>query len=151
MELQFKSLSNRQKIDLVLYVKNYLESNPDIDIYIGCDSQIHGRYTDYGIVVVLHKGKSGGHVLYASLQRERIRDKFTRLWQEVEYSLSVADALKNAGITVKYLDLDLNPDPRWGSNTVLRAAMGYVESMGYTPRCKPHSWAASYAADKICK
>ena len=151
MELKFKSLSNRKSIDLVEYVKEYLVANPNIDIYVGCDSQLHGDVTDYGIVVVLHKGKSGGHVLYASLQRERIRDKFTRLWQEVEYSISTANALRDAGITVKYLDLDLNPDPRWGSNSVLRAAMGYVESMGYTPRCKPFAISASYAADKICK
>jgi len=151
MELQFKSLTDRKKIDLVQYVTEYLSSNSNIDIYVGCDSQVHGRYTDYGIVVVLHKGKSGGHVLYTTIQRERIKDKFTRLWQEVEYSILVADTLKRAGINIKYLDVDLNPDPHFGSNTVLRSAMGYVESMGYVPRCKPDGWAASYAADKICK
>jgi predicted RNase H-related nuclease YkuK (DUF458 family) len=34
---------------------------------------------------------------------------------------------------------------------VLRAALGYVESMGYTPRCKPNAVVASYVADAICK
>lgn len=151
MNLQFKTLQSRKPIDLVSYVTEYMKSNPDVEIYVGCDSQIHGPVTDYGVVVVLHKGKSGGHVLFSTDQRERINEKFTRLWLEVEYSLHVAELLRSAGISIKYLDLDLNPDPRWSSNNVLRAAMGYVESMGYTPRCKPYSWAATYAADKICK
>ena len=151
MELKFKSLTDRKDIDLISYVKDYLVKNPIVDIYVGSDSQVHSEFTDYGIVVVLHKGKSGGHVLYCALKREKIKEKFTRLWQEVEYSLQVAEHLKANQIPVKYLDLDLNPDPRWGSNSVLRAAMGYVESMGYVPRCKPSGVAATYAADKICK
>jgi predicted RNase H-related nuclease YkuK (DUF458 family) len=151
MELKFKSLTNRKDINLISYVSEYLITNSNVDIYVGCDSQVHGFYTDYGIVVVLHKGKSGGHVLYATTQHKSTNETFSRLWKEVEYSLSVADFLKESNIKIKYIDLDLNPDPRWGSNNVLRAAMGYVDSMGYSPRCKPHAIAASCVADKICK
>jgi predicted RNase H-related nuclease YkuK (DUF458 family) len=50
-----------------------------------------------------------------------------------------------------FVDLDFNPDPKFQSNTVLRSALGYVESMGYKPRCKPYAVSATYEADKICK
>lgn len=151
MNFTFKKLSNNERVDLPTYVAEYLKLHNNINIYVGCDSQTHGRYTKFGLVVVLHKGNSGGHVLYTTTSVERIRDRFERLWKEVEYSISIANVLNEANITVKYIDLDLNPDPKWGSNNVLRAAMGYVESMGYVPRCKPFAVSASYAADKICK
>ena len=156
MELQFKSLTDRKDVDLIQYITDYTKSNADVEIYVGCDSQVHGRNIDYGIVVILHKPHAGGHVLYTEVQTNRIKGKptenlFTRLWQEVEFSLTIAERLRASDIKVKYIDVDLNPDPRWGSNTVLRAAMGYVESMGYIPRCKPDAWSASYCADKICK
>jgi predicted RNase H-related nuclease YkuK (DUF458 family) len=151
MNFTFKKLSNNDVVDLPTYVSKYVHSNENINIYVGCDSQTRGRYTKFGLVIVLHKGNSGGHVLYTTLSVDRIRDRFERLWKEVELSISIANVLNDAGITIKYIDLDLNPDPKWGSNNVLRAAMGYVESLGYVPRCKPFAVSASYAADKICK
>jgi predicted RNase H-related nuclease YkuK (DUF458 family) len=74
------------------------------------------------------------------------------LWNEVEYSIEVAEYLTNNGIQrPSYIDLDLNPDPKYKSNQILRAALGYVESMGYIPRCKPNAMVASHVADALCK
>jgi predicted RNase H-related nuclease YkuK (DUF458 family) len=152
MEKVFKELSRRSKIDLIPYVKKYLSENPNVDIYIGCDSQNTGRSTNYATVIVLHKERKGGHVLYTSESVPKIKDRFTRLWSEVEHSIDLAEFLTLNGIKKpKFIDIDLNPDPRFKSNIVLRSALGYVESMGYTPRCKPYAAAASYAADKLCK
>ena len=79
-------------------------------------------------------------------------NKFTKLWNEVQDSVELAQYLEANGIEKPaYIDLDFNPDPRYQSNTVLRAALGYVESLGYSPRCKPDAVSASYIADKICK
>jgi predicted RNase H-related nuclease YkuK (DUF458 family) len=83
---------------------------------------------------------------------DRIRDSFSRLWKEVEISIEISEYLRESGIQKpKYIDIDLNPDPRYRSNQVLRAALGYIESMGYMPRCKPNAMSASYIADKLCK
>ena len=49
------------------------------------------------------------------------------------------------------MDVDLNKDPKHDSNTMLRAAMGLVESAGFKPRCKPDALSASYAADRVVK
>jgi len=50
-----------------------------------------------------------------------------------------------------YIDIDLNPDPKYQSNSLLRAAVGLIESMGIKARYKTKSpWAISIA-DSICK
>jgi predicted RNase H-related nuclease YkuK (DUF458 family) len=152
MNLQFKSLSTRKDIDLVPYIKDFLSKNENTTIFIGSDSQNRKDKTTYAAVIVLHNPGKGGHVIYAKDILPRIQDRFTRLWNEVEYSIIIAEHLTQNGIQKpNFIDIDLNPDPKYKSNQVLRSALGYVESMGYTPRCKPNAMVASYVADALCK
>ena len=151
MEHVFKNLGNGKVVDLVPHIKAKLAERKDISIYVGCDSQNIGAYTVYACVVVLHMGTNGGHVLFSKIKYNRIRDIFTRLWKEVEFSMEVARYLESQGVQkAQYIDIDLNPDPKYKSNAFLRAALGFVESYGYTPRCKPDAVSASYVADRIC-
>ena len=152
MELKFQSLTNGQYVDLVPYLKTKLAEADNIRMYVGTDSQNVGSRTIYATVIVLHYGNSGGHVIYRKTSVPKIKDKFTKLWNEVQDSVELAQYLEANGIEKPaYIDLDFNPDPRYQSNTVLRAALGYVESLGFSPRCKPDAVSASYIADKICK
>ena len=152
MNLQFKSLTNRQNVDLIPYVKDFLSKNENTILFIGSDSQNKKALTTYAVVIVLYNQGKGGHVLYAKDIVPRIHDRFNRLWNEIEYSLSVAEYLSINGIQKpNYIDIDLNPDPKFKSNQVLRAALGYIESMGYIPRCKPNAMIASHVADALCK
>jgi predicted RNase H-related nuclease YkuK (DUF458 family) len=152
MELKFQSLTNGQYIDLIPYLKTKLAEADNIRMYVGTDSQNVGSRTIYATVIVLHYGNNGGHVIYRKTSVPKILDKFTKLWNEVQDSVELAQYLEANGIEKPaYIDLDFNPDPRYQSNTVLRAALGYVESLGYSPRCKPDAVSASYIADKICK
>jgi predicted RNase H-related nuclease YkuK (DUF458 family) len=152
MNLQFKSLSTREDINLVPYIKDFLSKNRDTTIFIGSDSQNRKDRTIYAVVIVLHNSGKGGHVLYCKDIVPRISDRFIRLWKEVEYSVSIAEYLTQNNIQKpNFIDIDLNPDPKYKSNQVLRSALGYVESMGYTPRCKPNAMVASYVADALCK
>ena len=152
MNTVFKSLSTKKDIDLIPYLTNFLSENGATSIYIGADSQNKKRFTTYAIVIVLHNTSKGGHVLYSKEKVPRIHDKFTRLWKEVEKSIDTAEYLRLNNIQKpSYIDLDLNPDAKYQSNQVLRAALGYVESMGYTPRCKPFAHSASHVADSLCK
>jgi predicted RNase H-related nuclease YkuK (DUF458 family) len=148
MEKKFKRLSDHKVVDLIPYLKEKMANN--VKIYIGADSQNLADSTNYATVIVLHYGNSGGHVLYYKETLPRVRNQFNRLWKEVEDSIEVAMYLADNGIQrATYIDLDLNPDPKYQSNTVLRAAMGYVESMGFTPRIKPNAAAASCCADHL--
>lgn len=152
MKPVFRSLTTRKEIDLVSYLRDFLSKNPDTTIYVGCDSQNRKKFTSYAIVIVLHNPGKGGHVLYSKEILPRIQDKFERLWKEVEDSIQTAEYLRANNIQKpSYIDLDLNPDPKYYSNQLLRAALGYVESMGYIPRCKPNALTASHVADVLCK
>jgi predicted RNase H-related nuclease YkuK (DUF458 family) len=151
-EWRFKKLGDGKSIEIAEYLRDFLQKNPKSDLLIGCDSHNSGGKTHYATVVVLHESCKGGHVIYDKRSFPRIYDKFTRLYREVELSVDIAELLKEAGIQKpKYIDIDLNPDPNFQSNTVLRAAIGLVSSMGYTPRCKPDGVIASRVADIICK
>lgn len=152
MNLKWKKLSNHEPVDLISYIKEYTNTTPDSEIYVGCDSQNRKKHTNFGAVVVLHHSSRGGHVLYAYFEVDRIKDQFTRLFKEVQTSLEIAEYLRSNDVQkVDYVDIDLNPDPKFGSNFVLRTAVGYVESMGYESRIKPFAAAATYAADRVCK
>jgi predicted RNase H-related nuclease YkuK (DUF458 family) len=151
MKRVFKSLGNNKVVDLVPYLKEKLKEREDISIYIGTDSQNVVDKTIYACVIVLHYGRNGGHVIYTKQKFDKISDRFTKLWKEVEISIEVAQFLDLHGIHATYIDIDLNPDPKYKSNTVLRSAIGLVESMGYDARCKPSAIAASYCADRLCK
>lgn len=149
--MEYRILATETIVSLDSYLSHYLSENPDAQIIIGCDSKNRDSETVYGLVIVLYKEKKGGHVLYAKQRVPRIRDRWSRLWKEVELSVALANELQEKGFPkAKFIDLDLNPDPRFKSNDVVRAAVGLVESMGYEARTKPYSLCASYAADKVC-
>lgn len=150
--MEFRILDSTTRVDVYNYVREYVEQNPDTQIMIGCDSQNRGDESVYGLVLVLYRNGKGGHVLYRKTSVPRIRDRWLRLWKEVEFSVELANSMVENGLSkAKWIDIDLNPDPRFKSNDVLRAAVGLVESMGYRARVKPYSTIASHVADKICK
>lgn len=149
----FRSLTDGSKIEeLVSYVKQKLSVRSDVKFYIGCDSQNRGKTTHYGIVMVFHYGNNGGHVIYATRHMPRVKDNAEKLLKEAQFSIELAQYLEEHGVRKpNFIDLDFNPDPKFKSNNILRAAMGWVEAMGYVARCKPDAVSASYAADKACK
>lgn len=150
--MEFRTLTNRHKVNLVDYVKQYLSDNPGVEILVGCDSQNYTANTTYATVVALYKPKGGAHVLYNKevLPLERVRQ--VRLMNEVWKSVEIAELIKNSGLPqVKYIDIDVNPDKRYKSNEVLRSAVGLVEGMGYTVRYKSMGVMATYAADMLVK
>lgn len=156
MNLQFKSLSNHQVIDdLAGYIKNIIKQKPGIKIYVGTDSQNSRRNTTYATVIVLHINENdsgkGAHVLYSKEHLPKLRDRYTRLWGEVERSVEISNILRDKGLDIKNIDLDFNEDPRFNSNTVLRSAVGYVEASGFIARWKPHNAFAVRCANSLCK
>lgn len=147
-----KKLYDKEEFELIPYIKTYLEANGEIEILIGCDSQNFIDKTIYAIVIALyHKGK-GAHVLYRRWKSDREPTRSVRLLNEVWYAIECAEELKNAGIQkAKWIDIDINPDPKYKSNEVLRQAVGLVEGMGYKVRYKTLGPIATYAADHVVK
>jgi predicted RNase H-related nuclease YkuK (DUF458 family) len=148
----FKTLYDKKSVDIISYIKDYLSSHKDIDILIGCDSQVKGRETVYALVLAMYTPGKGAHVLYDRFTTPKDREISTRLMNEVWHSINLADELMNAGLPrAKYIDIDLNPDPRYKSNEVLRAAVGWAEGLGYSVRHKGDSPMMTYCADLLVK
>ena len=147
----YKKLTG-ESVELEEYITNYMNIYNDVDILIGCDSQNRADKTTYAVVVALyHRGK-GAHVLFRRWQTKKEWTRSTRLLNEVWYSVETAEFLKEAGIPKpRWIDVDLNPDPKYKSNEVFRQAVGMVEGMGYEVRYKTLGPIATYAADHLVK
>ena len=150
--MEYKRLHDSVKVDLIGYIKDWIELKPNVEILIGCDSQNFSDKTIYAIVVALYDKGKGAHVLYNRWKTQREPTRNVRLLNEVWYAVEVAEHLKNAGLPkVKWIDIDINPDPKYKSNEVLRQAVGMVEGMGYSVRYKTLGPIATYAADHLVK
>jgi len=149
--MKFKKLTDNRSFELSEYVINYLKENKDNDIkiYLGCDSQNRGEFTTYATTLVFHIETSGCHVIYKKEKVPIIKDMWTRLWDEAERSIDTAIYLRNNGIEIDTIDLDYNTDVSHKSNKLVAAAVGYVQSLGFTARVKPDLLPAVYAADDI--
>ena len=150
--MNWRKLGTDEQVSLIDYLKTWLEENHDHSLYIGCDSHNSGNRTTFAVAIVLHNTSKGGHVIYSRLVVPKMTSKHERLWKEVELSVETAQEIMNNEIQKPdYIDVDLNPDPRYQSNSLLRAAVGLIESMGIEARYKTISpWAISIA-DTLCK
>lgn len=152
MNRTFKTLSQHQKVDLIPYIKEYVSQHENIEILVGCDSQNRKQETIYAIVIGLYTPGKGAHVLYSKFTSQRERENTVRLLNEVWFSVEVAEAIKNeTGVIATWIDIDLNPDPKYRSNQALSSAVGIVTGMGYKVRHKGHSPVMTYAADHLVK
>lgn len=147
--MKFKRLSDLEEVEIGKYVADYIANNANVTLYVGCDSQNRAITTHYVTTIVMHVGESGCHVIYKRDIVPRIFDMWTRLWNEVEKSVTVALYLKECGINVDNIDMDLNSDAANASNKLVAAATGYVQSLGIAPRIKPEVLPAVSAADNL--
>lgn len=150
---QFKTLYGAQIPDLVEYIREYVSTRENVEILIGSDSQCYGnKKTIYGVVIALYTKGKGAHVLCSRETVPMERNTATRLLNEVWKSIEVAEYLKENDLPKPtWIDIDLNPDPKYKSNTVLRQAVGLVEGMGYKVRYKHLGALTTYAANHLVR
>lgn len=138
--------------DLIGYVEQYVALYSDLRIYVGCDSQNKGDVTIYVTTVVFRWDNHGAHGIYFKEKVPRIRDLWTKLWGELQRSIDVAGYLKFEGrIDIERIDMDYNRSPKHKSNPVLKAAIGYVEGLGYKSAHKPDVLYATSFANELCR
>ena len=150
---QFKTLHGTPVPEVVEYIREYISTRENVEILIGSDSQCYGnKKTIYGVVIALYTPGKGAHVLCT---RETVAMEYntpTRLLSEVWRSIEIAEYLKEHGLPKpQWIDIDLNPDPRFKSNSVLRQAVGLVEGMGYKVRYKHLGALTTYAANHLVR
>ncbi len=152
MSREFKKIGGEDVLDLLSYTKEIVDKNPEVKIYVGCDSQTYATKTVYVTTVVFRYDNRGAHVIYKREVIPRVKDLWSKLWGELNRAIDVAGYLKFEGkIDIHQIDLDYNTSPKYKSNIVLKAAVGYVESMGYNYAVKPGSLIAISAANELCR
>lgn len=165
--LGFKKFGGEKIENLGEYIRNYLRTNlrdnphSEIKIYVGTDSEQYRNFTRYATVVVLYHVRNGAHYVYLDEKVKRVREIHQRLWNEVLRTFEVAEYLekelpgvyKRLEVDKKLVDVDvdLNPSPKWKSNTVFDQSVGFLTGAGYRVKWKNDSFASSSAADLICR
>lgn len=155
--MKFKHTNGKEIKNIAEYIKDYLSQNGyEYEIYIGTDSRVAGNGgITFATVIAIRKVGKGVHLIYRNEKKKKSHYLGERLWWEVEYSIIVANFLRDEGvldnINLFAIHLDLNKNKKYKSNTVLESARGYVTSQGFLCDVKPDAWAASYCADMLCR
>lgn len=148
----FKKFTGEKLENISDYIKEYIRNNNGVEVIIGTDSQNKGRCTTYSTVIVLYTPGHGGHCIFRRWKTPKERVRQTRLLKEVEESINLANELVESGCPKpKYIDIDVNPNPKFKSNEVYQAAKGWVEGSGYEVRFKTIAPLVTSVADWLVK
>ena len=165
MNTEFKLFGGEIIPDVQQYVRQFTIDHPDVDIYIGADSQTYKRHIEFASVICFQFPNKGVHIIF---RREKVMKKelkvgtpddkhdwkniiFKKLWKEVEMSLEAALLIRDYTDKEITVDLDFNGNSAHESNMVYDAGRGYIIANGFKCRLKPHAWAASSAADDLLR
>lgn len=145
---------------LVEKIRAFLESvSPESRVYIGCDSSrrktTQGEWlASYTTAVVVHIDNRRGCKVFCDTETMVDYDQkadrpamrmMNEAYKAVEAYQQLEDLLIERDVEVH---LDVNEDPKHGSNCALSMTKGYVSGMlGIPVKVKPEAFAASYAAD----
>ena len=134
--------------------KAILESSPQSSVYVGCDSIRYKKngdwYAKYSTVIIVHMdSKKGCRLFHDSIDMRDFGNLKQRLLTEVQLAVDAAtEIVEVIGDRHLELHIDINPDPRHKSNVAVKEALGWVRgSLGFDAKIKPHSFAATHAAD----
>ena len=146
--------------DLVEKIRMFVESvSPESRVYIGCDSSrrrtSQGEWlASYTTAVVVHIDNHRGCKVFCDTETMVDYDQkmdrpamrmMNEAYKAVEAYQQLEDVLIERDVEVH---LDVNEDPKHGSNCALSMTKGYVSGMlGIPVKVKPEAFAASYAAD----
>jgi len=124
----------------------------EMQMFIGTDSTRRGRIFHFATVIILYYMKSGGTAFYTKNYEPADIDTQRKLMREAEFSIAVAMKLND--ICTEYgVDLSIHCDYSNNegavSNKIVPAALGYIKALGFNGCIKPHSFAASTAADRL--
>ena len=134
--------------------------NSNTKVYLGCDSVRYFKnketWARFATVAIVHMNGNNGCKIYSNISHERDYDlKANRPKMRMMNEVQKVCALWNQiGPFIDEFNveihLDINTDPRYGSNIAAHEAAGYVLGMtGIEPKLKPDSWAASFGADGV--
>jgi hypothetical protein len=135
-----------------------IASSQQSSVYIGCDSIRFRKnkqwYAKYSTVVIVHMDTNkGGRIFHSSVDMPDYGNLKQRLLMEVQLAVTTATEIVDViGDRHFEIHLDINPNPNHKSSVAVKEALGWVKgSLGMDAKIKPHSFAATHAADHVVR
>jgi predicted RNase H-related nuclease YkuK (DUF458 family) len=134
------------------------KQSPETKVYIGCDSYRFKKegtwFARYTTVCVVHINGKNGCRVFGNIDTERDYDAkknrpvnrmMNEVYRSAEMYLQLSEVIGDRDIEVH---VDINPDPKHGSNVAYAQALGYIRGVcGVDATPKPDALASSFAAD----
>ena len=94
-ENKYKKFGGDWIPNIIDYLKDKIESNPNITISVGCDSVQKRRKTIYANTIMMYDRdiKNGAHVVFFRETVSKIRDNNDRLFKEAQFAYDIAEYL----------------------------------------------------------
>ena len=97
---EFKLFGGKIIEDINEYAINYIKENcvdhSEIIVYVGTDSKQFRKHTMYATAIVFYHVGKGAHIVFTRERVPKIKDLFTRLYNEVEMTRIIAEDLNKA-------------------------------------------------------
>ena len=92
---RFKKFGGEYIPDIIEYLKEYINNEPNATISVGCDSIQKRKRTIYACTIMLYNTdiRNGAHVVFFRENIEKIRDNFERLHKEAQFCHDIAEFL----------------------------------------------------------
>lgn len=143
---------NGKSVNLINHTLNMIRLDPSLSIRIGTDSQNYSGRTKFVTSVVYRwYGQKGAHYIYINENVRRIKDDYTRLYQEGIKTMEVYDILKENGIKIDALEFDFNNMKKTISYKLVADFKGWCEGLGERAVFKSGELLATKSADHQCR
>lgn len=105
----FKRFGGERIPDIIEYIKDYLDTDPNTTITLGCDSIQKRKKTIYAITIMLYNGdiRNGAHVVFFRESCDKLRDNQERLYKEAQYLYDIGTYI-DSELSSFYTRKDLN-------------------------------------------
>lgn len=123
------------------------------ELIIGTDSHPkNGSGAAFVAAVTIHRIGQGGIYFYRRYMWEKSLVLQARIYQEVSYSLELADELltllKNDGISKVDVEIHVDVGKNGKTKDYVSDVVGMIEGSGFRVKTKPYSFGASKVADR---
>jgi predicted RNase H-related nuclease YkuK (DUF458 family) len=130
---KFKKFGGDWIPDIIEYLKEKIEKDPQITIAVGCDSIQKRRRTIFSCTIMICNSdiRNGAHVVFFRENIEKLRDNNERLLKEAEFAYNISEYL-HGELQSFYKRLDLSPYQRKSYKFHIQKCAGQHEHIQYS-------------------
>ncbi|GAB7387226.1 ribonuclease H-like YkuK family protein [Bacillaceae bacterium] len=143
--------------EMLAYIREYIteDQRADYKVIIGTDSQTSEKETIFVTAVIIQRIGKGARFFYRRKRQRAFSELTHRIYKETELSLQVMESLQRSGASAIFgqwpVEVHLDVGQKGETRKLIQDIVGWVSSVGYTAKIKPHAYGASAVADRYTK